>query len=105
MPLKAPVHRPHHQPERKAWAHPGRESRHARGYGRQWQLTRAQVLREEPLCRRCWTQGRTRAATNVDHIKPKAEGGTDDRSNLQPLCDDCERIKSAEDRRRQRGGS
>jgi 5-methylcytosine-specific restriction protein A len=44
------------------------------------------VLSEEPLCRQCRTEGRTVAAVEVDHIVPRRQGGTDDRSNLQPLC-------------------
>lgn len=36
-------------------------------------------------------------ATEVDHITPKAEGGTDDRSNLQGLCTDCHKAKTKAD--------
>jgi 5-methylcytosine-specific restriction enzyme A len=31
----------------------------------------------------------------ADHIKPKAEGGTDDRENYQGLCKPCHDVKSA----------
>jgi 5-methylcytosine-specific restriction protein A len=44
--------------------------------------------------------GRPTPATQVDHIKPKAKGGTDDDDNLQSICHDCHtektRIESAE---------
>lgn len=50
-------------------------------YGREWDRIRRTVLQEEPLCRMC-----PRSSTTVDHIVPKARGGTDDRSNLQGLC-------------------
>jgi 5-methylcytosine-specific restriction endonuclease McrA len=31
----------------------------------------------------------------VDHITPKAQGGTDDLSNLQSICDPCHAEKTA----------
>lgn len=58
----------------------------ARGYGAAWRKRRAQVLREEPLCRECLAIGRTTAANEVDHVIAKSKGGTDDRANLQALC-------------------
>src|SRR5690606_6721021 len=77
---------PKHKPE--SW--PGR--RGFEGYKGDWLKLRAQVLREEPFCRQCG-----RPATTVDHIIPKSQGGTDDRSNLQALCDTCRRRKDAAD--------
>lgn len=61
----------------------------ARGYDRRWRKLRLLVLREEPLCRLCREIGRVRLAQVVDHIKPKSDGGTDERENLQPLCAHC----------------
>lgn len=61
---------------------------------------RAAVLAEEPLCRHCLAQGRTEAATIVDHIVPIAGGGTDDRSNLQGLCGPCHDVKTREEAQR-----
>ena len=52
-----------------------------RGYGSEWRALRARVLREEPFCR-C---GCGDPSEEVDHIIPKSQGGTDDRSNLQGL--------------------
>ncbi|WCB45049.1 HNH endonuclease [Nitratidesulfovibrio vulgaris] len=68
----------------------------SRGYGSAWRALRAQVLREEPLCRACAAQGRITAATDVDHIVSRAQGGTDDRANLQPLCHACHSRKTAQ---------
>ena len=68
-----------------------RGSAHQRGYGRRWRLQRAYVLAIEPICRTC----KRVAANEVDHIKRKADGGTDDISNLQPLCKECHAIKTA----------
>jgi len=32
------------------------------------------------------------ASTIADHIRPKAEGGTDERDNYQGLCSACSRL-------------
>ena len=55
--------------------------------------TRAQVLAEEPLCRPCQAKGLVVAATIVHHIVRVEDGGTDDRENLEPVCDDCHKEK------------
>ena len=41
----------------------------------------------------------------VDHIIPKAEGGTDDESNLQSLCKPCHAAKTDREKNRGRGVS
>ena len=75
------------------------ENSTARGYDRRWRKLRLLVLQEEPLCRMCAEIGRTTLATVVDHIKPKRDGGTDERENLQPLCKRChDSVKAAEER-------
>lgn len=67
-----------------------------RGYGAAWQRLRQRVLaRDLGLCSSCARQGRTTAASCVDHIRPRAQGGTDDMSNLSSLCDPCHRTKTA----------
>ena len=58
----------------------------------EWRRLRAQVLREEPLCRSCGAP-----ATDVDHIIPRAKGGTHHRANLQSLCRPCHRTKTQRD--------
>ena len=70
-----------------------RGSSAARGYDARWRRLRERILSEEPLCRIC---GRAEAK-HVDHIVPKARGGTDDRDNLQPLCHSCHSRKTAEE--------
>lgn len=75
-----------------------RGNRHQRGYGRQWEKIRAYVLAESlGMCANCLKQGRYTKATQVDHIVPKAKGGEDTLSNLQPLCEPCHKIKTAHD--------
>lgn len=61
--------------------------------GRRWMNMKHVVLVEEPVCMIC---GR-RASTQVDHKIPISQGGTDERSNLQGVCDMCHDIKTAED--------
>lgn len=50
----------------------------------------------EPLCRRCRERGIVTAATVPDHIKPLAQGGTDDDSNIRCLCQCCHDEVTAE---------
>lgn len=76
-----------------------------RGYGWRHQKMRALVLREEPLCRSCLKRVPSIYTPSViaDHIKPKAEGGTDDRDNYQGLCQPCSDAKTADEAARARG--
>lgn len=92
---------------RKSWADKG--SRHARGYGSRWDKLRRQILaRDSYLCQACLRQGRITALCvrprdhAVDHIIPKAQGGTDDERNLQSLCEPCHAAKSDRDEGRLR---
>ncbi|MCC8381544.1 HNH endonuclease [Xenorhabdus sp. PB30.3] len=76
-------------------------SRHERGYGSQWDKLKTRVKqRDNFLCQHCLRQGRVVTGTTVDHIQPKAHGGTDALSNLQLLCEACHRQKTATERLR-----
>jgi len=105
MPVQPPAFGQRKQP-RKAWQPaPGRVDTRKRG--RAGQRERQQVLDEEPLCRLCLDRNRTSPTEVVDHIKPLAWGGSDDRANKQGLCIRChdaksvaERALDAKDRRR-----
>lgn len=79
---------------RPAWA-TTRGSATARGYGQFWRGARLGLLMAEPLCRACAAEGRVEVAREVDHIVPKARGGTDEATNLQPLCVAHHRSKTA----------
>ena len=80
-------------------------SRHKRGYGTQWDKLRRVILAREPLCRSCTAQGRVTVANHLDHIQPKAKGGTDDEANLQPLCASCHQAKTDKESAEANGGT
>jgi 5-methylcytosine-specific restriction protein A len=63
-----------------------------------FQRRRALLLRANPLCVHCARSGLVTVATELDHIKPLHQGGTDDDGNLQGLCTECHRIKTAAER-------
>lgn len=79
---------------RPAWRQNAGVSAAQRGYGAEWQRIRLVVLGQEPRCQVCGQR-----ATEVDHIVPKAKGGTDARMNLRSLCGPCHRTKTARDSR------
>ena len=70
--------------------HRVRGSSTARGYGAAWQRLRVAIIqRDRGLCTVCRASGRVTAGRDVDHITPKARGGTDDPGNLRLLCKRC----------------
>ncbi|EOC0875546.1 HNH endonuclease [Cronobacter malonaticus] len=76
-------------------------NRHHRGYGSKWDIIRVRILtRDRHICQECQRKGRPHPAETVDHIIPKAHGGTDDDSNLQALCWSCHKSKTATERTR-----
>src|ERR1017187_2809577 len=86
-----PEHKTLHDTERKSLIQGGYSGK---AYGYEWAKTSKRIRKREPVCRVC----KVRAATAVDHIRPKAQGGTDNEINLQPICDGCLREKSIRDR-------
>lgn len=74
-------------------------TRHQRGYGSKWGIIRVRILtRDRHMCQNCLRHGSPNLATTVDHIQPKAHGGTNDDSNLESLCWTCHRAKTARER-------
>lgn len=66
-----------------------------------WQRCRERYLAAHPLCAHCARDGRTVAAAEVDHVVPRARGGAMfDWGNLQALCADHHRRKTAAENRR-----
>lgn len=89
--------------QREAWAKKPTATK--RITGRRLQAMRASLFRREPLCAECKVQGKVVLATQRDHVIPLAEGGLDDASNEQGLCDACHEGKSlAESLRARRRG-
>jgi 5-methylcytosine-specific restriction enzyme A len=77
---------PAHTRERRRRFDAKRGNTTERGYGARWRKIRAVHLANEPLCRECGKEDKVVAAQEIDHIVPKARGGTDDEDNLQSLC-------------------
>jgi len=61
-----------------------------------WRALSRRVLQEEPVCRKC----RRRPSVHADHIVDRRDGGTDDRANVQGLCQYCHSVKTATRRAR-----
>jgi 5-methylcytosine-specific restriction protein A len=99
MPSAAPVHRPAQKKERKAWDRTSQQrgkTTTQRGYGWQWQKLRQRIIdRDLGLCQPCKRKDRVTAFHAVDHIVPKAKGGTEDESNLECICKRCHKAKTA----------
>lgn len=63
----------------------------AGGTTTEWRKLRGVVFRTMgDACYMCGDK-----ATEIDHIIERAEGGTDDLENLQPLCNTCHKGKTA----------
>lgn len=91
----------HKRPAAGSFADRSRGSRHERGYGGDWEKRRQRILRRDNgLCQGCLRNGVLTAVGDkpysawCDHIRPKAEGGTDDDDNLQTLCRSCHQAKT-----------
>ena len=66
-----------------------RSPEHNKRYDYRWRKIRKKFLEANPLCERCKKAGRYTLAVEIHHIKPLAEGGTHDLSNLMALCRSC----------------
>lgn len=78
-----------------------RGTRQERGYGAEWEQIRSRILARACglcECEACRRLGRVRRATEVDHVLPKAQGGTDDDANLQAINRDCHKAKTLRER-------
>lgn len=80
---------PRCEPKRKARVEQQRPNAATRGYGLAWRRRRAAILRRDRFCP-CGA-----VATEVDHLVPKARGGTDHPSNLRGLCKPCHSAKTS----------
>lgn len=81
-----------HAPEVKPW---GRKTERSVS-GWEWGRIRRRVLSRAHW--RCEMPNCGDAASEVDHVVPRAAGGTDDMSNLRAVCPPCHRSKSERER-------
>ncbi len=90
---RCPAHDKTREQRRRYYRNDPRGSSTRQGYGSAWRRLRVSVLAATPYCP-CGA-----GATEVDHIKPRSQGGADDPSNLQALCKPCHSRKTARQRR------
>lgn len=96
---------PAHKVVAGTFADKRRGSRHERGYGTAWDKQRKRILkRDGGICQAC-LPGAVHAGTEVDHIVPKEEGGTDDDANLRTICSAAHKLKTAAEAARARARS
>jgi len=100
MPNAAPKHRPLRVEARQHVVSPSPEDNWGKGRGgRPWRRIRDRILaRDEGLCQECKRNGLMRIAHEVDHIKPRSQGGTDRDENLEALCRTHHRAKTYRER-------
>lgn len=62
-----------------------------------WKKTREAIMKRDlGLCQECKREGRIKSGTECDHIKPVSAGGdTWSYSNLEMLCKECHKAKTA----------
>lgn len=60
-----------------------------------WKSIRKTKLYRDPICQQCEADGRTEAATDVDHVLAISKGGEPwSMSNLRSLCHSCHSRKT-----------
>lgn len=71
-----------------------RPSSSRRGYDRYWSAIRSRYARDHPYCESELHRGACVMGSDVDHIIPIVEGGTNEIINLQMLCRSCHTKKT-----------
>jgi 5-methylcytosine-specific restriction protein A len=87
---------------RPAWEKPKDQTK--RITGRRLQAMRKALFQRQPLCEPCEARGLVTVATIRDHRIPLAEGGADDETNEQAICEPCHESKSLAEALRGRWG-
>ena len=76
----------HQRTENKRYERYYRKYKPSKRYGHKWEKIRDRYIKAHPLCEMCYKEGHIVFADIVHHIKPIAEGGTSDESNLMSVC-------------------
>lgn len=71
--------------------------------GRAWMDKRRRVAAAHQYqcttCHRAWESHRDQ----IDHVIPREQGGSNDESNLQPLCNECHKAKTDQETKARAG--
>lgn len=79
----------HAKQEEKRYEKYDRDPTMKKRYGRTWKRIRDRYIAVHPLCEQCQKIGQVTPSTEVHHIKPLSQGGSNDFSNLMALCTSC----------------
>lgn len=79
----------HTKEEARRYERYQRDPATSKRYGSAWRKVRDRYRAAHPLCEHCLELGRFTSAQDVHHIKPLAQGGTNDSDNLRALCTPC----------------
>jgi len=85
----------HAKQEAQRYERYGRDPVVKKRYGRTWKHIRDRYIKAHPLCARCAKDEKVTPAEEVHHIKPLANGGTNDEDNLMSLCKSCHSLITA----------
>ena len=58
-------------------------------YGGRWKKIRDNYIKKNPLCEKCFSEGKLTLGKLVHHKKSISEGGTNEEKNLMTLCVSC----------------
>jgi 5-methylcytosine-specific restriction protein A len=79
----------HKQTENRRYNKYQRHPGNAKRYGKDWNRISKAYRQAHPLCELCEAVGRIVPAECVHHKRKVADGGGNERSNLQSLCQAC----------------
>ncbi|MFE9026239.1 HNH endonuclease [Streptomyces iakyrus] len=90
------IHHAHYSARRSVQSHVKRRAAIARGNNAAARLRRAVRKAGEGQCRTC-LRAFLPSQVDIDHVKPLARGGEDVDGNVQVLCKQCHKTKTAMD--------
>lgn len=79
----------HEKQRNKEYEKYGRKYDSKKRYNSSWSKISAKYRKAHPLCEICLSEGKAVTADLVHHKKPISEGGSNEVSNLQSLCNSC----------------